>query len=118
MLEADWFWVEKEERKGSFYVFITVFIRNPCSVITNVIFKKSCPKNFSLTIQRYFVTQEKKNDCRTTEKDVIFFIPNFKSMFQENKDTIKHFQKETTSFLSLKLPCPENKSLLVRMKKS
>lgn len=65
-------------------------IKNPCSIII-IVRKKKLPQELSLTlfILRHFLTQEKKNYCRTAEKDVRFFPLASKAVFQDNKDIAK-----------------------------
>ena len=81
--------------------------------------KKKVALRTFLTIQRYFLTQEKKNDCRRAEKNVMFFIPNFKSNVPKKQRHYKSMlRKRLHPSSPLKLPCPEDKSLLIRMKRS
>ena len=55
--------------------------------------------------------QEKRMSC--------FLFLTSKAMFQKNKDNIKaRFRKRLHPSSPFKLPCPEDKSLLIKMKRS
>lgn len=95
-------------------------IKNPCSIII-IVKKKKLPQELSLTlfILRHFLTQEKKNYCRTAEKDVRLFTVSFKSSVPGQQRHCKSTCRKRLHHSSpLNLPRPEDKSLLIRMKRS